>query len=222
MNKILFAEDESRIRILVEDFLQDEGFEVISVKDGEDAIEYFYDHQDVKLVITDIMMPKMDGFELVRSIREISKVPVLMLTAKTDETDELKGFTLGVDDYIRKPFSPTILTARVKALFERVYGTNNEFIKGEFVFKLNERLVTYKGSIIELSQTEFDLLYYLAENEGIALSREQILFKVWGFDYEGTDRTVDTHMNRLRNKLGIESDCIKTIRGYGYKFEVSL
>lgn len=218
--KILIADDETRIRILVSDFLEEEGYEVISAKDGQEALDLFYKHKDCKLIILDVMMPFYDGFQVAKEIRPLTKTPILMLTARTAEADELKGFTLGVDDYVRKPFSPTILVARVNALFSRVYGDSQELVKGIINFNLAKHTVAIDGSPIELSQTEFQLLYYMAENEGIVLNRDQILYKVWGFDYEGTARTVDTHMNRLRNKLGPAMEYVKTVRGFGYKFEV--
>lgn len=218
--KILIADDETRIRILVGDFLEAEGYQVISAKDGQEALDLYYEHTDCKLIILDVMMPYYDGFEIVEEIRPLTKTPILMLTARTAETDELRGFQLGVDDYVRKPFSPTILVARVNTLFSRVYGDSNEMEKGMVRFELDHHKVTIDHEPVDLSQTEYNLLHYMAENEGIVLSREQILYKVWGFDYEGTERTVDTHMNRLRNKLGKAMGYLKTVRGYGYQFEV--
>lgn len=218
--KILIADDETRIRILISDFLEAEGYQVINAKDGQEALDLFYKHKDLKLIILDVMMPFYDGFEVLEEIRPLTTRPILMLTAKTAETDELKGFKLGVDDYVRKPFSPSILVARVNALFTRVYGNSQEITKGVISFFVDQHKVTIDDKTIEFSQTEFQLLYYMAENEGMVLSRDQILYKIWGFDYEGTERTVDTHMNRIRNKMGIASDYIKTVRGFGYKFEV--
>lgn len=218
--KILIADDESRIRILLSDFLEAEGYEIITAKDGQEALDQIYANKDLKLIILDVMMPFYDGFQVVEEIRPIILTPILMLTARTAETDELRGFTLGVDDYVRKPFSPTILVARVNALFNRVYGNNTTITKGKIQLLTDQHKVTINGNPIDLSQTEFQLLSYLVENEGIVLSRDQILYKVWGFDYEGTERTVDTHMNRLRNKLIEISDYIITVRGFGYKFEV--
>lgn len=218
--KILVADDESRFRLLIRDFLENDGYEVITAKDGQEALELFYAHKDCQLIILDVMMPFYDGFQVVEEIRPLTKTPILMLTARTAEADELRGFTLGVDDYVRKPFSPTILVARVNTLFTRVYGDSQELSRGLISLQLDQHEVTVDTVPINLSQNEFQLLYYLAENEGIVLSRDQILYKVWGFDYEGTERTVDTHMNRLRNKLGPAMDYIKTVRGFGYKFEV--
>jgi DNA-binding response OmpR family regulator len=218
--KILIADDETRIRILISDFLEVEGYEVITAKDGQEALDQFYRHKDLKLIILDVMMPFYDGFEVLEEIRPLTATPILMLTAKTAETDELKGFKLGVDDYVRKPFSPSILVARVNALFTRVYGNNEEITKGDITFFLDQHKVVMNDETIDFSQTEFQLLFYMAENEGMVLSRDQILYKIWGFDYEGTERTVDTHMNRIRNKLGSATEYIKTVRGYGYKFEV--
>lgn len=219
--KILIADDETRIRILVSDFLESEGYEVITAKDGQDALDKIYANKDLKLIILDVMMPFYDGFQIVEEVRPLIKAPILMLTARTAETDELKGFTLGVDDYVRKPFSPSILVARVNSLFTRVYGTSNEIRKGILTISLEHHHVSIHETPLDLSHTEFQLLCYLAENEGIALSRDQILYKVWGYDYEGTERTVDTHMNRLRNKLNDATNYIKTVRGFGYKFEVT-
>lgn len=219
--KILIADDESRIRILVSDFLEAEGYEVITANDGQEALDLFYENKDCKLIILDVMMPHYDGFEIVEEIRPLTKVPILMLTARTAETDEIRGFKLGVDDYVRKPFSPTVLVARVNTLFTRIYGDSQTMTKGLIEMALDRHVITVDGDTTELSQTEFQLLQYLAENEGIVLSREQILYKVWGFDYEGTERTVDTHMNRLRNKLGKATDYIQTVRGFGYRFEVT-
>lgn len=217
--KILIADDENRIRILVRDFLEEAGYEVIEAKDGQEALDLFYDNRDTKLVILDVMMPFYDGFEVAEELKQQTKVPVLMLTARNAETDELKGFTIGVDDYVRKPFSPTILVARVNALFARVYGTGDEVEKGLIRLSLSGHSVSVGGAGISLSQREYELLHYLMENEGMVLSRDQILYKVWGYDYEGTARTVDTHMNRLRNKIGIAGTYIRTVRGFGYKFE---
>lgn len=218
--KILIADDEPRIRILIVDFLEAEGYEVITAKDGQEALDQFYGNKDIKLIILDIMMPFYDGFQVLEEIRPLTDIPVLMLTAKTAETDELKGFKLGVDDYVRKPFSPSIIVARINALFTRVYGNSNKLTKGAIIFFIDEHKLLVNHEEIEFSQTEFQLLYYMAENEGMVLSRDRILYKIWGFDYEGTERTVDTHMNRIRKKLGIATDYIKTVRGYGYKFEV--
>lgn len=218
--KILIADDETRIRILVSDFLEAEGYEIITAKDGQEALDMFYEHKDCKLIILDVMMPFYDGFQVAEEIRPLTDTPILMLTARTAETDELRGFKLGVDDYVRKPFSPTILVARVNALFSRVYGNSRELDKGMIHFQLDQKRIQVDDAAVDLSTTEFQLLYYLAENEGIILSRDQILYKVWGFDYEGTERTVDTHMNRLRNKLGKATEYIQTVRGAGYRFEV--
>ncbi|MDH8678108.1 response regulator transcription factor [Fusibacter bizertensis] len=219
--KILIADDETRIRILVSDFLEAEGYDVITAKDGQEALDLFYAHKDCKLIILDVMMPFYDGFQVVEEIRPLTDTPILMLTAKSTDQDELTGFKLGVDDYVRKPFSPTILVARVNALFSRVYGDYETLEKGIIHFLLKQKKITIENQDIELSHTEFQLLYYLAENEGIVLSRDQILYKVWGFNYEGTERTVDTHMNRLRNKLGKAMEYIQTVRGMGYRFEVT-
>ncbi len=220
-SKILIADDETRIRVLVSDFLEAEGYEVITAANGQEALDLFYKHRDCKLIILDVMMPFYDGFEVAKELLPLTDAPILMLTAKTSDQDELRGFNLGIDDYIRKPFSPKILVARVNALFSRVYGNNTTLIKGRLHIDVDQRIVYLDDMAIDLSQTEFQLLLYLAENEGIVLSRDQILYKVWGFDYDGTQRTVDTHMNRLRKKLEKVTSYIQTVRGIGYRFEVN-
>lgn len=218
---ILIADDEPRMRILISDFLENEGYGVIEANDGLEAVDKFLKDPGIHLVILDIMMPGLDGFEVCKRIREISKVPILMATAKNSEEDELTGFRKGTDEFIRKPFSPSVLVARVNALIKRTYGDDQEIItKGDLTINPEELKVTYKDIDIDLSQTEYKLLYYMVENEDNILSREKLLNYVWGYDYDGTERTVDTHMNRLRMKLGDCGDYIKTIRGFGYKFEV--
>lgn len=218
--KILIADDESKMRLLVSDFLEDEGYEVLQAKDGEIALDLIYKNPDIQLIILDIMMPKVDGFEVAEEIKDLMSIPILMLTARTAEKDELRGFKLGIDDYIRKPFSPGVLVARVNALFTRVYGNSTVIEKGMLTFLLDNHTVLLNNEPLNFSQREFSLLYYLAENNGIILSREQIIYKVWGYDYQGTDRTIDTHMNRIRIKLGDASKYVMTVRGLGYKFEV--
>lgn len=218
--KILVADDETRMRILISDFLCNEGYEIIEAADGNEAIEKFYNDPTINLVILDIMMPYMDGLEVCEEIRKISDVPIIMLTAKNTENDELSGFRKGTDEYIKKPFSPSILVARVNALINRTYKTQENLIKGDLEINTETHTVKASGELINLSLTEYKLLLYMIENETQVLSRDKLLNNVWGFDYDGTDRTVDTHINRLRIKLKECGDYIKTVRGYGYKFEV--
>ncbi|WP_105616252.1 response regulator transcription factor [Vallitalea okinawensis] len=220
--KILIADDELRMRILVSDFLSMEGYDIVEAIDGKEAIDLFTDDPGIHLVILDVMMPFYDGWEACKAIREMSSVPIIMLTAKNREPDELNGFKSGADEYITKPFSPTIFVARVNALIKRTYGDDeqDEIIKGDLCIYPKQCRVTVTGNPVELSQTEFDLLLYMIQNETQVLSRDQLLNQVWGYDYEGTDRTVDTHINRLRIKLQACGSYIQTKRGYGYKFEV--
>lgn len=220
---ILVVEDESRMRKLVRDFLIRDNFEVIEAGDGEEALDLFYRDKDISLIILDIMMPKINGWEVCREIRETSKVPIIMLTAKGDENDELQGFDLGVDEYISKPFSPKILVARVEAILRRANKiSEQETVKaGGIVIDKAAHLVTVDEERVELSYKEFELLVYFIENQGIALSREKILNHVWNYDYFGDARTIDTHVKKLRNKLGKRGGYIKTIWGMGYKFEVN-
>lgn len=219
--RILIADDESRMRILVSDFLKHEGYEIIEAKDGREALDLFIEEPSIHLVILDIMMPHMNGLEVCEEIRKVSHVPIIMLTAKTSERDELIGFNKGVDEYITKPFSPSILVARVNALIKRSYGEATFIEKGRLFIDSEQHEVRVLDEVIELSQTEYKLLFFLMENDNKVLSRDQILNYVWGYDYCGTDRTVDTHMNRLRTKLKEAGIYVKTIRGYGYKFEVT-
>lgn len=220
--KILVADDESRMRKLVRDFLVRQNYEVTEAGDGEEALDVFYAAKDIALIILDVMMPKMTGWEVLKEIRESSRVPVIMLTARGDESDELRGFELGVDEYISKPFSPKILVARVEALLRRANKLDrSESIEmGGIVIDTQARLVTVDGERVDLSYKEFELLTYFVENVGIALSREKILNHVWNYDYYGDARTIDTHVKKLRSKLGTRGDYIKTIWGMGYKFEV--
>ncbi len=221
--KILVVDDESRMRKLVRDFLVKQDFEVLEAGDGEAALDVFYQEKNIALMILDVMMPKMNGWEVCREVRENSKVPIIMLTAKGDESDELMGFELGVDEYISKPFSPKILVARVEAILRRA----NKLMEGQavetggIVIDKAAHLVTVDGTRVELSYKEFELLSYFVENQGIALSREKILNHVWNYDYFGDARTIDTHVKKLRSKMGAKGDYIKTIWGMGYKFEVS-
>ena len=219
--KILVVDDESRMRKLVRDFLVKKGFEVLEAADGEEAVELFFRDKEIALIILDIMMPKMDGWQVCREIRKQSKLPIIMLTAKGDERDELLGFELGVDEYISKPFSPKILVARVEALLRRanVLNVTEQIETGGILIDKAAHRVIIDGKDIELSFKEFELLTYFVENQGIALSREKILNNDWNYDYFGDDRTIDTHVKKLRSKMGEKGEYIKTIWGMGYKFE---
>jgi two-component system, OmpR family, response regulator ResD len=221
--KILVVDDESRMRKLVKDFLTKSGFEVIEAEDGVAALDIFFESNNFSLVILDVMMPKMDGWQVCRELREYSKVPIIMLTAKGDERDELQGFELGVDEYISKPFSPKILVARVEAILRRTNALSEDDIieSGGIVVNKAAHSVSINEEVIELSFKEFELLTYFLENEGLALSREKILNHVWNYDYFGDARTIDTHVKKLRGKMGSKGEYIKTIWGMGYKFEVS-
>ncbi len=220
--KILVVDDESRMRKLVKDFLQKNNYEVVEAGDGIEALDIFFEQNDIALIILDVMMPKMDGWQVCREIRNYSKVPIIMLTAKGDEKDELQGFDLGVDEYISKPFSPKILVARVEAILRRAGKTASGDVMEAGGIHLDQaaHMVTIDGQNVELSYKEFELLTYFMENRGIALSREKILNNVWNYDYFGDARTIDTHVKKLRSKLGDKGDMIKTIWGMGYKFEV--
>lgn len=218
--KILVVDDESRMRKLVKDFLQKSGYEILEAENGEAAVDIFCGHKDIALIILDVMMPVMDGWQTCREIRKISNVPIVMLTAKSEERDELLGFELGVDEYISKPFSPKILIARVEAILKRCIGDNNDIINmGGIEVDKPAHIVRTNGKIVDLSFKEFELLTYFMENKGIALSREKILNNVWNYDYFGDARTIDTHVKKLRNKLGDCGNNIKTVWGYGYKFD---
>ena len=221
--KILVVDDEARMRKIVKDFLVAKDYTVLEAANGEEALDIMYDNNNkIDLVILDIMMPKMDGWETCREIRKISKVPIIMLTAKGDETDELLGYDLGIDEYITKPFSPKILVARIDAILRRANKLNEEDIiqAGELEINKTSHVVKVSGKEVELSFKEFELLCYFAENKGIALSREKILNSVWNYDYFGDARTIDTHVKKIRSKLGKCGEYIKTIWGMGYKFEV--
>lgn len=222
--KVLVVDDESRMRMLVKDFLKKEGYEVLEAPDGEAALELFFkeEQNDISLVILDVMMPKLDGWETLKEIRKYSNVPIIMLTAKGDERDELLGFELGVDEYITKPFSPKILVARVNAILRRVSKAQEEgYHVGGIDVDIAAHEVRIDGNLVELSYKEFELLVYFLMNQGVALSREKILNNVWDYDYFGDARTIDTHVKKLRAKLGEKGDYIKTIWGLGYKFEVT-
>ena len=220
--KILVVDDESRMRKLVKDFLTKKNFQVLEAGNGEEAMDIFYEEKDIALIILDVMMPKMDGWEVCREIRKNSKVPIIMLTARSDERDELLGFDLGVDEYISKPFSPKILVARVEAILRRTGQNNPEDVisAGGIVIDKAAHLATVDGKPMELSFKEFELLTYFLENQGIALSREKILNSVWNYDYFGDARTIDTHVKKLRSKMGDKGEYIKTVWGMGSKFEV--
>jgi DNA-binding response OmpR family regulator len=219
--KILVVDDESRMRKLVKDFLIKDGYIVIEAGDGQQALDIFYEDKDISLIILDVMMPNRDGWEVCREIRKNSKVPIIMLTAKSEERDELLGFELGVDEYISKPFSPKILAARVSAILRRanIVTTNEVMEEGGITINKVAHSVSVDGKDIELSYKEFELLSFFFENKGVALSREKILNNVWNYDYFGDARTIDTHVKKLRGKLGNKGDMIKTIWGMGYKFE---
>lgn len=217
--KIMVVDDESRMRKLVRDFLVKSDYEVLEAENGEQAVDIFFAHKDIALIILDVMMPRMDGWQVCKEIREYSKVPIIMLTAKSDEQDELLGFKLGVDEYISKPFSPKILVARVEAILRRsVKKEQEEVLECDgLVLNKTSHQVFADGTLVELSYKEFELLEFFLENQGIALSREKILNSVWNYDYFGDARTIDTHVKKLRSKLGAKGDLIKTIWGMGYK-----
>lgn len=221
--KILVVDDETRMRKLVRDFLVRQNYEVLEAGDGEEALDIFYAEKNVALMILDVMMPRMNGWDVVREIRQTSKLPIIMLTAKSDEQDELLGFELGVDEYISKPFSPKILVARVEAILRRANKIGDEAqirSLGGIVIDKTSHTVSIDGEKIDLSYKEFELLDYFMENEGIALSRDKILDGVWNYDYFGDARTIDTHVKKLRAKMGEKGECIKTVWGVGYRFEV--
>lgn len=220
--KILIVDDESRMRKLIRDFLEREGYQILEAADGVEAMDQFYADKDISLIILDVMMPRMDGWQVLKEVREHSKVPIMMLTARTEERNELKGFELGVDEYVAKPFSPKILVARVGALLKRARNATEEATvnAGGIVMDKAAHVVTIDTQPIELSVKEFELLEYFLENQKIALSREKILNHVWNYDYFGDARTIDTHVKKLRSKMGEKGNYIKTIWGMGYKFEV--
>nr|WP_308656578.1 response regulator transcription factor [uncultured Agathobacter sp.] len=221
--KILVVDDESRMRKLVHDFLAREGYEVVEAADGEEALDIFYSDKEISLIVLDVMMPKINGWEVCREIRKISKLPIIMLTAKGDESDELNGFEIGADEYVSKPFSPKILVARVTALLRRankIGETADIREAGGIVMDKTAHTVAIDGQNIDLSVKEFELLDYFMNNRGIALSRERILDSVWSYDYFGDARTIDTHVKKLRSKMGAKGDYIKTVWGVGYKFEI--
>ena len=219
---ILIVDDESRIRKLLKDFLTKEGYKILEAEDGEKALKLYEENsKKIGLILLDVMMPKLDGWSVLRQIRQGSKVPVIMLTARGEEQDELFGFELGVDEYISKPFSPKLLVARIKAILSRTQSDKNE-IKDYAGIKIDvdARKVTVDGKLVELSLREYELLKYLLDNENVALSRDKILNNVWNYDYYGDSRTIDSHIKKIRHKLGKKGKYIKTMRGVGYKFEV--
>ncbi|MDO4492204.1 MAG: response regulator transcription factor [Lachnospiraceae bacterium] len=220
--KILIVDDESRMRKLVRDFLVRKGYEILEAEDGEKAMDLFYAHKDIALILLDVMMPKMDGYAVCREIRKQSQIPIIMLTARGEERDELLGFELGVDEYISKPFSPKILVARVEAILRRTnqLDSQQKLVAGELVIDKAAHQVLVGDTVLDLSFKEFELLTYFVENRGIALSREKILNNVWNYDYFGDARTIDTHVKKLRSKMGEKGSYIKTVWGMGYKFEV--
>lgn len=220
--KILVVDDESRMRKLIKDFLSKEGYHILEAADGMEALDVFYENQDIALMILDVMMPRLDGWAVCREVRKNSNMPIMMLTARSEERDELKGFELGVDEYIAKPFSPKILVARVSALLKRSKGSVAEPVINAGGIEIDKaaHIVRIDGQEIELSVKEFELLVYFVENQKIALNRERILNNVWNYDYFGDARTIDTHVKKLRSKLGEKGNYIKTIWGMGYKFEV--
>ena len=220
--KILVVDDEARMRKLVKDFLVIKGFQVIEAADGEEAVDLFFTQKEIALILLDVMMPRMDGWEVCKTIRQYSQVPIIMLTARSEERDELQGFNLGVDEYISKPFSPKILVARVEAILRRTQAVSGETTEiGGICVDRAAHQVSIDGESVDLSFKEFELLTYFIENQGIALSREKILNNVWNYDYFGDARTIDTHVKKLRSKMGAKGDYIKTIWGMGYKFEVN-
>jgi len=221
-NCILVVDDEERMRKLIKDFLKASGFSILEAEDGEKALEVFEENKNkISLILLDVMMPKLDGWSVLRQIRQESQLPIIMLTARGEEQDELFGFELGVDEYISKPFSPKILVARVQAILKRT-GKDTKEIKdyGGIQIDKEGRTVKVDGKLIELSLREYELLTYLVENENIALSRDKILNNVWNYDYYGDSRTIDSHVKKIRHKLGKKGKYIQTIRGVGYKFEI--
>ena len=219
---ILIVDDESRMRKLIKDFLTAKGYKILEAEDGEKALQVFEENSEkIDLILLDVMMPKLDGWSVLRQIRQTSKVPIIMLTARGEEQDELFGFELGVDEYISKPFSPKILVARVEAILKRTQGETKEVKDyGGIEIDKEGRTVTVDGKVLELSLREYELLIYLVENENIALSRDKILNNVWNYDYYGDSRTIDSHIKKIRHKLGKKGKYIKTMRGIGYKFEI--
>ena len=219
--KVLVVDDEARMRKLVKDFLTIKGYKVLEAEDGEQAVDMFFKDKEIDLIVLDVMMPKMDGWEVCKTIRQYSQVPIVMLTARSEERDELLGFELGVDEYISQPFSPKILVARIEAILRRKVTLTGEILEVAGIrIDKDAHEVSVDNEPIDLSNKEFELLTYFMENQGMALSREKILNNVWNYDYFGDARTIDTHVKKLRSKLGAKGDLIKTIWGMGYKLEV--
>ena len=219
---VLIVDDESRMRKLIKDFLMQKNYKILEAGDGEEALRIFQENEEkISVILLDVMMPKLDGWSVLRQIRQTSKVPIIMLTARGEEQDELFGFELGVDEYISKPFSPKILVARIEALLKRTRAEENGTKDyGGIIIDSKGRTVTVDGKQIEMSLREYELLKYLVDNKGIALSRDKILNNVWNYDYYGDSRTIDSHIKKIRHKLGKKGKYIQTIRGIGYKFEV--
>lgn len=219
---VLVVDDESRMRKLIKDFLSQKGYGILEAQDGEEALQVFTENQNqINLILLDVMMPKLDGWSVLRQIRQTSKVPIIMLTARGEEQDELFGFELGVDEYISKPFSPKILVARVEAILKRTIGEKNEVKDyGGITIDPEGRTVKVDGKTVEMSLREYELLKYLVDNANIALSRDKILNNVWNYDYYGDSRTIDSHIKKIRHKLGKKGKYIETMRGVGYKFEI--
>lgn len=219
---VLIVDDESRMRKLIKDFLMQKNYKILEAGDGEEALRIFQENEEkISVILLDVMMPKLDGWSVLRQIRQTSKVPIIMLTARGEEQDELFGFELGVDEYISKPFSPKILVARVEALLKRTRAEENGTKDyGGIIIDSKGRTITVDGKQIEMSLREYELLKYLVDNKGIALSRDKILNNVWNYDYYGDSRTIDSHIKKIRHKLGKKGKYIQTIRGIGYKFEV--
>ena len=219
---VLVVDDESRMRKLIKDFLAQKGYSILEAENGEEALKVFVENQNqINLILLDVMMPKLDGWSVLRQIRQTSRVPIIMLTARGEEQDELFGFELGVDEYISKPFSPKILVARVEAILKRTMGDKNEIKDyGGITIDPEGRTVKVDGKAVEMSLREYELLKYLVDNENIALSRDKILNNVWNYDYYGDSRTIDSHIKKIRHKLGKKGKYIETMRGVGYKFEI--
>ena len=219
---ILVVDDESRMRKLIKDFLMQKDYSILEAADGEEALKVFEENQNkINLILLDVMMPKLDGWSVLRQIRQTSKVPIVMLTARGEEQDELFGFELGVDEYISKPVSPKILVARVEAILKRSMGNKKDVQDyGGITIDSDGRTVKVDGKQVEMSLREYELLKYLVDNQGIALSRDKILNNVWNYDYYGDSRTIDSHIKKIRHKLGKKGKYIETMRGVGYKFEI--
>jgi DNA-binding response OmpR family regulator len=225
MNKnILLVEDDARLREIVTDYFSKDSFQILEAENGREALEIF-ESKEIDLVLLDIMIPEVDGWSVCKRLRKVSDVPIIILTSRSDEDDKLMGYDLGADDYVTKPFSPRVLVAKAKMLLKRAEGSIGRtdgifYCNGIEINKLSHT-VTINNEEIELAPKEYELLLYLADNKGIVLSRENILSKVWGYDFYGDSRTVDTHIKKLRSKLQEKSSCIATVIGSGYKFEVA-